>query len=127
MLKHCKKERGSATIELLGVLPFIFMFFLILWQAVASGYAVMSSQSAVNEAAKVYAVTEEAHEAEDIAREVVGESSALSVQNFSITPDGSGYFEASISVDHGLIFVPSQWRSEASVTLDHSVTSRVIP
>ena len=38
--KGVRNERGSLSIEFLGILPFYFLFFLLLWQVVASGYAV---------------------------------------------------------------------------------------
>ena len=61
--KSIRNEKGSMSIEFLGILPFYFLFFLLLWQVVASGYAVLSLKSAANDGAQVYALTKSHSEA----------------------------------------------------------------
>lgn len=120
-------EKGSITLEFLGVLPYFFLFFLMLWQAVSSGYAVMTAQSAVNEAAKICAVGKPESDAESAASNIVGSSNLLRMTGLDCTqPDSGGNFEAVIRVSHGLIFIPAQWRDRASIAFTHRTSSRVI-
>lgn len=130
MKKHThrfRNEKGAVSIEFLGILPYYFFFFLFLWQVVASGYAVMTAQSAVNEAAKVYALSGRVDEAIETAESIVGNSSIADYQNLNINLDPNGRdFTATILVNHGLVFVPEDWRPAASLQISHDAKSRVI-
>lgn len=64
-----KSEEGSSTIEFLGILPFILLVVMIAWQLIISVQAVVVAQSAANEAAKVYSITEDSFEATEAAKE----------------------------------------------------------
>lgn len=119
-------EKGSASIEFLGVLPFYFLFFLLLWQAVASGYAVFVTRAAVNDAAKVYALSEQELEARQKAKDYIGNTSLLKYVDLQIVPGTNGTFEAKITVQHGLTFIPETWRERASITMEQKATSRVL-
>ncbi|WP_133578877.1 TadE family protein [Aureibacillus halotolerans] len=48
------KENGSISIEFLGILPIFLLFVALFWQFLVTGFALMTVQSAVNEAAMVY-------------------------------------------------------------------------
>ena len=61
-----KDEKGSLSIEFLGILPLYFLLFLLLWQVVASGYAVISLKAAASDAAQVYAVSEDYYETKEV-------------------------------------------------------------
>lgn len=125
--KVLREERGSMTLEFLMVLPYYLFFFLILWQVVASGLTFLKAQSAVNEAAKVYAVTSDLLQAKDKAKDILGFSDMMSYKNFKIDPpNATDDFEAIIEFDHGFVFVPKQWRKQASESFTLSVNSRVI-
>ncbi|MBT2691245.1 pilus assembly protein [Bacillus sp. ISL-47] len=124
--KKLQEEKGSMTLEFLTVMPYYFFFFLLLWQAVASGLTMMKAQSAVNEAAKYYAVTEEYSEAYSIASDAIGVSDIMTFQGFDIHTGFNGEFEAVIQLRHGLVFVPKEWRNKASINFTHKVNSRVI-
>lgn len=126
LTKKLREEKGSMTLEFLMVLPYYLLFFLILWQAVASGIAIMKTQSAVNEAAKLYALTEDRSEAENLAKKELGSSDIMAFRGFDIILHSKGEFEAVLEIDHGLVFIPNKWRSKASVEFAHSVNSKVI-
>lgn len=110
IMKHFKNEKGSMTLEFIGILPFLFLFLLLLWQMVALGTSILSAQSAVNEAAKVYAVSEDFSEAEQIAKDIVGTGDLMSFTSFDIpTPEANGQFEVELDVRLYLSFLPDDW------------------
>ncbi|MED1794565.1 TadE/TadG family type IV pilus assembly protein [Brevibacillus nitrificans] len=103
-----KDERGSVTVEFIGILPFVFLILLILWQFLTGVYAVIIAQSAANEAAKVYAITGNSGEALDAAQHIVGSAGGGIAYNggeSSISGDGS-YFTARVGVSLDLFFLP---------------------
>ncbi|GIP41195.1 hypothetical protein J31TS4_44750 [Paenibacillus sp. J31TS4] len=123
--KRISDEKGAVSIEFLGVLPYFFLFFLLLWQAVASGYAVVTARSAANEAAKVYAMTKSQTEAEAMARTIIGGSENLQFQHLSISPSGKS-FELKLETSHGIVFIPEAWRPAASLSFTQTAAGRVI-
>ncbi|MED4585369.1 TadE family protein [Brevibacillus choshinensis] len=101
-------QKGSATVEFLGILPFVFLILLILWQFLSGVYAVIIAQSAANEAAKVYAITGKSIEALDAAQKIVGSAGGGIAYNgggSGISGDGS-YFTAKVGVHLDLFFLP---------------------
>ncbi len=126
IVKRLKNEKGSYSIEFLGILPFLLFIFILLWQAVASGYAVYTLKTAANEGAKVYALTENIDEAESAVREGIDSTNVLTYQNMWVVPQGNGQFELYVSVQHPLIFVPDPWKPQTTFTLNESITSRVL-
>ncbi len=122
-----QNEQGALSFEFLGILPFYFMFFLLLWQVVASGYAVFSVKSAVNDAAKTYAATNSWSEAEQTARESLGNSSVVqyvSLSGSSAAADGK--FTMNLKAKHSLVFLPSEWKKQTALSLSDSATGRVL-
>lgn len=119
-------ERGAISIEFLGVLPFYFLFFLILWQAVSTGYAIMTTKTAVNEAAKYYAVTGDETEALSIISDVIGTTDFIQVssKNISYNPSTES-FEVSVSASHPLVFVPDKWKPSMPVPINVETTGRL--
>ncbi|WP_163102950.1 pilus assembly protein [Peribacillus alkalitolerans] len=126
MRKAFKNEEGSVSLEFLGILPFYFMFFLLLWQVVASGYAVLSAKTALNDAAKTFASTNDTVEAELIAKEAIGSSSVISYEGLRVTPGADGRFTMTLESEHFLIFVPPQWKDKTSVSLSMDAVGRVL-
>ncbi|WP_108672185.1 hypothetical protein [Peribacillus acanthi] len=126
MKKPFKNENGSVSLEFLGILPFYFMFFLLLWQVVASGYAVLSAKTALNDAAKTFASTNDAGEAELIAKEAMGSSSVIQYENLSVSTSTDGKFMMTLESEHFLIFVPQQWKEKTSVSLSMDAVGRVL-
>ena len=55
--QRLKNEKGSASIEFLGMVPYVFLLMVMSWQMVIGAFAYITVQSAANEAAKVYATT----------------------------------------------------------------------
>lgn len=126
-MKNLKNEKGALTIEFLGILPFFFMFFLLLWQVVASGYALHTVKTAASEGAKTYAATTDIYEAKDTITQAIGNSSVVDYQRMKVVPlNSSGKFELDLQVSHSLIFVPDQWKPSTSITFDESVVSQVL-
>jgi Flp pilus assembly protein TadG len=101
-------EKGSATVEFIGILPFVLLILLILWQFLTGVYGVIIAQAAANEAAKVYAITGNSGEAMDAARDIVssaGGGIAFHSGNSGISGDGS-HFTAKVGVNMELFFLP---------------------
>ncbi|WP_137744505.1 TadE/TadG family type IV pilus assembly protein [Robertmurraya siralis] len=124
--KKIQEEKGSATLEFIMVMPYYLFFMLLLWQAVASGITIMQAQSAVNEAAKIYAVTKNEFEAKEVAENIIGHSDIMTFEQFHVPPHSGKEFTAEVKLKHGLVFVPKEWRNVASVGLTHSASGRVI-
>ncbi|WP_175986544.1 pilus assembly protein [Bacillus sp. Marseille-Q1617] len=125
--KRMKNENGALTFEFLGILPFFFMFFLLLWQVVATGYAVYTVKTAVNEGAKTYSATKDSIEAENTVKNALGSSSVISYKGVTISPmDANGKFEMNVSVDHPLVFIPKQWKDKTALSFDQSAVGQVL-
>lgn len=120
-------EKGSMSIEFIGILPFLFLFMLLLWQVVASGVAIISTQSAVNEAAKVYAVSQDVDEARTKAQEIVGSGDFATYTSFSIPSiDSNGSFDAQLNVNLYLAFLPDDWEDDVPIPFSITTSSRVM-
>ncbi|MFS0784431.1 TadE/TadG family type IV pilus assembly protein [Bacillus sp. 1P06AnD] len=125
-----RSEKGSATIEFLGILPLAILALLIVWQLIVGIHGVIVAQSAANEAAKVYSVTEENGEAYNAANKIVSSASGyLQMTSGSpINADSSRDFTSKVSVDIQLVFLPKKLFSGAapSVPFTAEVSGRVI-
>ncbi|QCR31546.1 pilus assembly protein [Lysinibacillus sp. SGAir0095] len=126
--KRLKDERGSLSIEFLGILPLYFLLFLLLWQVVASGYAVISLKAVASDAAQVYAVSEDYYETKEVIDQSIAGSSLLQSHSFVIqNVSGSGdLFEIKITARHPLVFLPDSMASLASITIDSEATGKVL-
>ena len=125
-LKIIRNEKGSLSIEFLGILPFYFLFFLLLWQVVASGYAVLHLKSAANDGAQMFAITDSFMEAKDTVMESIGGSNLLKEANVNITLTGDNLFELQIEANHPLVFIPEKWKSTMSVPIKSTVSGKVL-
>jgi len=126
MKRKYHNEKGSISLEFLGILPFYFLFFLLLWQVVASGYAVMTAKTAVNDAAKWYAATIDTAKTKEVARQTIGSSSVLSYKDLLIEPKGNGQFTVKLQSSHSLIFIPDRWKDKTAIDLDMEVHGKVL-
>lgn len=128
MLKSLlKNNKGSISLEFIGVLPFFFLFMLLVFQGFVLGYALITAQSAVNEAAKVYSEGDTLSESREAAQKIVGDSSYLTLNSLSIpSQDSDGDFEVSANVSIDLMFIPDKWKSVSSITFNQSASSRVM-
>lgn len=131
-MKKFFNQRGSVTVELIGILPLVFLILMICWQFLVGVYAVITAQSAANEAAKVYAITRDNVEAMNAAENVVSAAGGgISYQNGAIHANGDGYFTAEIDVAVDLVFIPSPIRDNLDpedrvISFQRELTSRVI-
>ena len=119
-------EKGAVSIEFLGILPFFFMFFLLLWQVVASGYAVFTAKTAVNNAAKTYAATKQMDKAINSAKDTIGSSDVVTYKNLVPKSLGNGKFKLILYTNHPLTFVPKQWREKSSLDLEQEAIGKVL-
>jgi len=126
--KLLKNERGSLSIEFLGILPLYFLLFLLLWQVVASGYAVISLKAAASDAAQVYAVSEDYYETKEVIDKSIGGSSLLKSHSFFIqnVPGSADLFEIKITARHPLVFLPDRIANRAAITIDSAATGKVL-
>lgn len=122
-LRKRNNERGSISIEFLGVLPFYFLFFLLLWQTVASGYAVFVTRAAVNDAAKVYAIGQGDYQ--QVAKDYIGDNDLLKYVNCQVSGGGKD-FTMVLEVRHGLSFIPASYRDKVSINFKQEVTGRML-
>lgn len=114
MKDKLQNERGSATIEFIGMVPLVLLIMLILWQFLVAGYAVMVSQSAVNEAAKTYSVTDGSiTEAIDAAKSVINLAGGnLEFKSLEETKRDGNNFELTMYVKFKLMFLPDNITGE---------------
>lgn len=128
--KKLKSEKGSAAIEFLGMVPLVLLLMVALWQFFAGAYAFIVTQSAANEAAKVYAMTENTAEATSAAREVIsvaGDSILFNASRTSINTSSERQFSANVGVDFELSFLKKLFKGNTpKIPLDAEVSSRVI-
>lgn len=125
-LSYIKNEKGAISFEFLGILPFYFLFFLLLWQVVASGFAVMTLKSAANDGALEYALTQSEYEATQTVLKSIGGSELLANPSVIVSTDPNDSFTLQVTVTHPLVFVPSQWRSATSVSLNSKAIGKVL-
>ena len=127
--KHkIKNERGSLSIEFLGILPFYFLFFLLLWQVVASGYAIIHLKSVASDAAKIYAASEDYYETKDLIDEAIGDSELLKNHTFEIRKDiyNPALFVITLEANHSLVFLPGEFKQKVPIKLDSKATGKVL-
>lgn len=121
-----QNEEGAISFEFLGILPFFFLFFLLLWQVVGTGYAVFTAKTAANDAAKTYAATNNLQEAIQTAQQSIGSSSVLTFKNLIPEGSGNGDFKLVLYTEHTLSFVPEMWRQQATFELEEEAYGKVL-
>ncbi|WP_035725033.1 TadE/TadG family type IV pilus assembly protein [Gracilibacillus boraciitolerans] len=127
-LDKFKKQKGSATIEFLGIIPLAFLLILILWQFLVAMHGVLITQSAANEYAKVYSITENATEAAQSAGNILAESNSLSYTINGPNYTSSKEFTTQINVNINLVVLPNELFGYSSPSIPYSAesSSRVI-
>ncbi|MFX3673019.1 MAG: pilus assembly protein [Paenisporosarcina sp.] len=125
-LSYIKNEKGALSFEFLGILPFYFLFFLLLWQVVASGFAVMTLKSAANDGALEYALTQSEYEATQTVLKSIGGSELLANPIVIVSTAPNDSFTLQVTVTHPLVFVPAEWRSATSVSLNSEAIGKVL-
>lgn len=126
--KILKNEKGSQSIEFLGILPFYFLFFLLLWQVVASGYTVINMKAAASDAAQVYAMSKDEYETQDVINQSIGGGELIQNHSFDIYPDPANpdLFVLEITADHPLVFLPNSWQEKTLITIHSKATGKVL-
>ena len=121
-----KDEKGSLSIEFLGILPFYFLFFLLLWQVVASGYAVLSLKAAANDGAQVYSVTGDYYEALEMVNKSIGGGNLIQNHTVTVSPDADNpsLFEIKIQASHPLVFLPDSWQKSTMISLESTASGK---
>lgn len=54
-MRRLRDERGQASVELVGMLPFLILAAMLVWQLLLVGYAVTSAENAARAASRVEA------------------------------------------------------------------------
>ncbi|MEO4054211.1 pilus assembly protein [Solibacillus sp. CAU 1738] len=126
--KVLRSEKGSISIEFLGILPFYFLFFLLLWQVVASGFAVFNLKAAALEGAQIYAMSENDLETEAVINQSLEGGELLTNYSFQINrdPHNSDLFVITVTAKHPLVFLPNSWRENTLITLNSKATGKVL-
>jgi hypothetical protein len=123
-------EKGSATIEFLGMVPLVFILLLIMWQMIVSIHGFVIVQSAANEAAKVYAVTKNPYEAEVAAQDILTAGSGYLVFKGAPVEDSNPdpKFTTRVNADIQLVFLPKKLFSglTPSISVSSKASGRVI-
>jgi Flp pilus assembly protein TadG len=125
--KFWHNEEGAISFEFLGILPFFFLFFLLLWQVIGTGYAVFTAKTAVNDAAKTFASTSDLNEAISAAKESIGTSDVLKYEQLNVQENTSnGEFKMVLNTDHYLTFIPEKWRAKATFDIEQKAFGKVL-
>ncbi|WP_210367932.1 TadE family protein [Bacillus sp. REN3] len=122
-------EKGSATIEFLAMIPLVLLILMIFWQFLVAGYAVIISQSALNEAAKTYAVTSgNLSETSATASEFIDNAGGnLDFVRVEETYRSGNDFKLTLHVNLELIFIPEKYvEALPKVSFQKSVSGRVM-
>lgn len=119
-----RNEQGSLSIEFIGLLPFVIILFLIIWQLIGTGTSLLMAQKAVNESAKVYSITKDTSDAERAVRNIIGSNSSMNYTNFSVQYEGDKYFNVKFDANYKIVFLPERWRK--TFTIPHKSYSRVL-
>ncbi|WP_100009947.1 TadE/TadG family type IV pilus assembly protein [Lentibacillus sediminis] len=125
--RKLKNEDGSATIEFLGILPLALFLLMIVIQLVVGIHGVLVTQSAANEYAKVYSVTENSGKASQAAGDILS-SAGDYLQSGSPTVSGGKEFTAEVNVNIRLVFLPGEIMGYQVPSIPYTATahSRVI-
>ncbi len=108
--RRFKNEDGSATIEFIGILPLALLLLMIIWQFIVGINGVLVTQSAANEYAKVYSITQNAGEASAAANNILSTTgNYLQSQGVSGSSLGSKEFTAEANVEIRLVFCQANY------------------
>ncbi|MBS7531743.1 M23 family metallopeptidase [Hazenella sp. IB182353] len=84
LIKVGQSRKGASTVEFLIILPLFILLALVLWQLVLAGLAVMNTQAALRDAARVAATTGDEKKAEEVGRESFGKSSQFKLKGLKV-------------------------------------------
>lgn len=132
--RQLSNEKGSVTIEFIGILPLIFLFMLICWQFLIGVYGNIVAQSAANEAAKVFAITGNQDSALNAAKKVLsgaGGGIGFNGGDSYIENQGNGYFKVTVGANLEIVFLPdiltdNMEPEDKFISFQRDITSRVV-
>ncbi|RKD24485.1 hypothetical protein BEP19_08860 [Ammoniphilus oxalaticus] len=127
--QRLKDEKGSATLEFLGMVPYVFLMMLVLWQFLVCAFAAITVQSAANEAAKVFSTTSSELKAKEASGKIVNNLKNVAWQYHTIAPNSDGrHFEAKVQIQLKLAFLPSELLGMTipTVPINYAVVGRKI-
>ncbi|SEP97976.1 TadE family protein [Piscibacillus halophilus] len=127
-MKKLKSEEGSATIEFIGIVPLAIILLAIMIQFIVSVNGVIVAQSAANEYAKVYSVTENHDQATSAAQEVLNSTGSYLSGSISGPNQINKEFSTTVNAQIKLIFLPDEILGHGVPTINFSTkaNSRVI-
>lgn len=105
-LDRYKNERGSATIEFIGIIPLAFLLLVIIIQFVVIVNAALITQSAANEAASVYSVTKSEADATNAANKILNATGDYLRGTANVSATGAKEFNATVDVQIELFLLP---------------------
>ncbi|CAM3502627.1 hypothetical protein AB1399_00890 [Hydrogenibacillus schlegelii] len=130
-----KDDRGVETIEFLMMLPFYVILFFIFLQVITLGLQFFVSQHAVNEAAKVYAVTGDLNQAREMAARIVGTGypdedehrrSLMRMESLNISGDDSFTVTMRVRYWLGLMRFLIHDNDRLTYTVDHRAEGKAL-
>jgi ABC-type transport system involved in cytochrome bd biosynthesis fused ATPase/permease subunit len=122
-----RHRRGSPTVEFILLVPFFILCLLLLWQLVILGMAVMHTQAAVRDVARVMALTNDKEQAEVQAEQSFPDMESYRKEQVWIeTKDGQAQVKIKTEVDLVLLQVPYRFylEEEASAPIIRKVQDR---
>ncbi|VEF49208.1 Uncharacterised protein [Bacillus freudenreichii] len=123
--KKLKDEQGSVTIEFLGIMPFMLLVAVIMWQLVVTVHGAVLIQSAANEAGKIYSITKDKSEASAAAQNIISTGSGyLTFQSAPITGDKN--YTAKVNAQIRFVFLPKKYFGSPSYSFSSTAKGRVI-
>ncbi|WP_010098593.1 TadE/TadG family type IV pilus assembly protein [Ornithinibacillus scapharcae] len=122
-LDKFKSERGSATLEFIGIVPLAFLLLAIIIQFVVIVNAALITQSAANEAASVYSVTKSESEATNAANKILNATGDYLSGSASIAATGEKDFDATVNVQIDLFLLPESIGGYIIPLLPYSATA----
>lgn len=123
--KKLKNEKGSATIEFLGIMPFMLLVAVIMWQLVVTVHGAVLIQSAANEAGKVYSITKDKGKASAAAQDIISAGSGyLTFQSAPISGDKN--YTAKVNARIQFVFLPKKYFGSPSYSFSSTAKGRVI-
>jgi Flp pilus assembly protein TadG len=108
-----RHRRGSPTVEFIMLVPFFILCLLLLWQLVILGMAVMHTQAAVRDVARVMALTNNEEQARTQAGQSFPDMESYRKEHVWIeTKDGQAQVKIKTEVDLVLFQVPYRFYLE---------------
>jgi len=97
MIKLIRNERGSQTIEFVGVMPFFLLMIVIVWQFAVVAGAAITAKAAAMDGARV-AMVDDSGQYETAVRNVAGAYSIEAIERKSVIENGEEYVTVKVKL-----------------------------